>query len=86
MKTSCQSQTGRGGSAVIVVLGLIAILLVYAVGNVRTLDHLGKELRFLEQSHRRAWSEVRANPTADAAQAEQALPAATPTKDKRQAP
>jgi hypothetical protein len=42
------------GSAVIVVLALLAIMLVYVAGNLRTLNSLGRELRLLElqQTHR----------------------------------
>ena len=37
------------GTAVIVMLFLLAILLIYIGGNLRTLDSLGRELRILEQ-------------------------------------
>ncbi len=37
------------GSAVIIVLALLAILLVYMAGNIRTLSNLGRELRLLER-------------------------------------
>jgi len=39
----CQS-----GSAVIVVMALLAIILVYVAGNLRTLNSLGRELKLLE--------------------------------------
>ncbi len=41
------------GSAVIVLLFLLAILLIYIGGNLRTLDSLGRELRILEQRQTR---------------------------------
>ena len=44
----------QAGSAVIIVMALLAIMLVYVAGNLRTLYHLGRELRLLErqQIHR----------------------------------
>ena len=39
----------QSGSAVIVVMALLAILLVYVAGNIRTLANLGRELRLLER-------------------------------------
>jgi hypothetical protein len=39
----------QGGSAVIVVMALVAILLLYVAGNLRTLDHLSRELKLLEK-------------------------------------
>ncbi len=38
----------QSGSAVIVVLALLTILLIYVAGNIRTLNSLGRELRLLE--------------------------------------
>jgi hypothetical protein len=38
----------RSGSAVIVVLALLAIMLIYVTANLRTLHSLGGELRLLE--------------------------------------
>ncbi|MEI6786594.1 MAG: hypothetical protein WCQ21_37440 [Verrucomicrobiota bacterium] len=43
----------QSGSAVIVVMALLAILLVYVAGNIRTLSHLGRELRLLERQQTR---------------------------------
>lgn len=43
----------QSGSAVIVVLALLAILLVYVAGNIRTLSNLGRELRLLERQQTR---------------------------------
>ena len=37
------------GSAVIVVLALLAIMLIYVAGNLRTLYNLGRELGLLER-------------------------------------
>ena len=44
----------ESGSAVIVVMALLAIILVYVAGNLRTLNSLGRELKLLErqQTHR----------------------------------
>ena len=39
----------ESGSAVIVVMALLAILLVYMAGNLRTLTNLGRELKLLER-------------------------------------
>jgi hypothetical protein len=44
----CQS-----GSAVIVIMALLAILLIYVAGNLRTLANLGRELRLLERQQTR---------------------------------
>ncbi len=38
----------QAGSAVIVVMALLAIILVYVAGNLRTLHYLGRELKLLE--------------------------------------
>ncbi len=45
---------GRSGSAVIVVLALLAIMLVYVAANTKTLYHLSRELKLVErhQIHR----------------------------------
>jgi hypothetical protein len=44
----------QSGSAVIVIMALLAILLLYMAYNLRTLANLGRELRLLErqQTHR----------------------------------
>ena len=42
-------QRNQGGSAVIVVIGLLAIIMVYMAGNIRTLTNLGRELTLLER-------------------------------------
>ena len=39
----------QSGSAVIVVMALLAIILVYVAGNLRTLHNLGRELRLIER-------------------------------------
>ena len=41
----------QAGMATIVVIVIISILLIFAMGNARTLDYLGRELRLLEQQH-----------------------------------
>ena len=50
-----QAKAGHGerGTAVIVMLFLLAILLIYIGGNLRTLDSLGRELKILEQKQTR---------------------------------
>jgi hypothetical protein len=40
---------GRSGSAVIVVMALLTIILIYVAANLRTLYVLGGELRLLER-------------------------------------
>jgi hypothetical protein len=39
----------QSGSAVIVVMALLAIILVYVAGNLRTLNSLGRELKLVER-------------------------------------
>jgi hypothetical protein len=49
-EASLTPRPGRqSGSAVIVVMALVAIILVYVAGNLRTLHNLGRELRFIER-------------------------------------
>ena len=43
----------QAGSAVIVVMALLAIILVYLAANLRTLDSLGRELKLLERQQTR---------------------------------
>jgi hypothetical protein len=43
-----RSRRCQSGSAVIVVMALLAIILVYVAGNLRTLNSLGRELKLLE--------------------------------------
>jgi len=43
------------GSAVVTVLILTAILLILAASNVRTLGHVQKELRLIEQKQLKNW-------------------------------
>jgi type II secretory pathway pseudopilin PulG len=51
----------QAGSAVIVVMALLAIILVYVASNLRTLNSLGRELKLLErQQTRRLQTAVRA--------------------------
>jgi hypothetical protein len=44
-----RSRHGQSGSAVIVVMALLAIILVYVAGNLKTLANLGRELKLLER-------------------------------------
>jgi len=39
----------QGGSAVIIVLALLTIIMIYVAGNLRTLNSLGRELKLLER-------------------------------------
>ena len=43
-----RSRRREAGSAVIVVMALLAIMLVYVAANLRTLNSLGRELKLLE--------------------------------------
>ena len=49
-----RSTARQSGSAVIVIMALLAILLLYMAYNLQTLANLGRELRLLErqQTHR----------------------------------
>ena len=51
---SAPRSTGRqSGSAVIVIMALLAILLLYTAYNLHTLANLGRELRLLERQQTR---------------------------------
>jgi hypothetical protein len=41
--------THQSGMAVLVVLVIIAILMIYIAGNIRTLSNVGKELKLIDQ-------------------------------------
>jgi hypothetical protein len=41
--------THQSGTAVIVVLVIIAILMIYVAANIRTLNNVGRELKLIEQ-------------------------------------
>jgi hypothetical protein len=43
----------QSGSAVIVIIAILAILLIYVAGNLRTLANLGRELRLVERQQTR---------------------------------
>jgi Tfp pilus assembly protein PilX len=43
----------QSGSAVIVVLALLSIILIYVAGNLRTLNNLNRELKLLERQQTR---------------------------------
>jgi type II secretory pathway component PulK len=45
----CSTNRHQHGSAVIVVLALVAIVLIYIAGNVRTLRFLTREVKLVEQ-------------------------------------
>jgi len=42
-------QRRQNGVAIVVILALLSIMLLYITANVRSLHHLGRELRLLEQ-------------------------------------
>lgn len=50
--------TNRSGMAVIVVLTLLALLLIYIAANARTLHHLGRELKLIDQQQTNHWAQV----------------------------
>lgn len=47
--TRIRTDHSRDGSTVLVVMVLIALLLIYSMANLRTLDHLKGELNLLEK-------------------------------------
>jgi hypothetical protein len=47
------ARRGERGMAVIVVIAFLAILFVYIAANIRALDHLNRELKFIEQKQTR---------------------------------
>jgi hypothetical protein len=57
LSNSQRSLAGRRGReqgmAVIVVMALIALILIYVMGNLRTFNSLGHELKLLEQQQTR---------------------------------
>ena len=50
--------TNRSGMAVIVVLTLLALLFIYIAANARTLHHLGRELKLVDQQQTNHWVQV----------------------------
>jgi hypothetical protein len=42
--------------AVIAVMVLLSLILVFIAGNLGTLNHLGRDLRFVEERQKRHWS------------------------------
>ena len=73
MKIACVSPTfgvrrhrrRQDASAVIVVIFLLAIVFVYIGGNLRTLHHLGRELRLVERQQVRRLKAMSAKIQAD---------------------
>jgi hypothetical protein len=49
----CRPPRRQSGSAVIVVIALLALILVYVAGNLRTINSLGRELKLLERQQTR---------------------------------
>ena len=54
----------QSGSAVIVVMALVAIIFVYVAGNLKTLANLGRELKLLERQQIRRLQNVPAKTNA----------------------
>jgi hypothetical protein len=46
---TASSQRPRSGLAVIVVMGIIAIIMIFVAGNLKSLARLGQELKLLER-------------------------------------
>ncbi len=47
------SRRGQQGSAVIIMITLLAVVFIYVGGNARTLNHLNQELKLLERQQTR---------------------------------
>jgi hypothetical protein len=67
------SQRRQGGSAVIVVLALVTIVLVFVGANLRSLSTLGRELRLVEQQQMERLKKVQATGAPAPAAAEQTI-------------
>jgi hypothetical protein len=61
MKTrcTCPARRRKCGSAAIVVMALLSIVLIYVAGNVRTLHFLTQEVRLVEQRQLRRLATIR---------------------------
>ena len=87
MKTSrgVASLNRSSGSAVIVVIALVALLLVFVTANLRVISNFGHELRLLEmrQTHRLSHPPVTTNVIAEVVSAKhflESVPATAPEK------
>ena len=49
MNSRCLHRRDERGSAVVVVITLLAIILIYIAGNARTLQHLDREVKLIER-------------------------------------
>jgi len=83
MKTRISSPAIRkrqhqAGMATIVVIIILSILLIFAMGNARTLDYLGRDLRLLEQQHQHRIAAQVAAPVKTNATVSAQLPPAAP--------
>jgi hypothetical protein len=58
VSTSTPNRRRQSGSAVIIVMALLAIILVYVAGNLRTINSLGRELKLLERQQTRRLQRV----------------------------
>ena len=50
----------RDGTAVIVMLALLSIILVYAAANIRSLSRLDREIKLVDQRQIRRWNAISA--------------------------
>jgi type II secretory pathway component PulK len=53
LPSTIQRQRRQSGIATLVVLMILSILLIYVMGNARTLHYLGRELRLMEEQQQR---------------------------------
>jgi hypothetical protein len=67
------------GSAALVVIAIVAIVLVYVASNLRTLDHLNREIKLVErrQIHRLEHVRITTNSVAQAVEPAATGPGAT---------
>jgi hypothetical protein len=64
MKIPCSTRRSQDGSAVIVVIALLAIILIYVGSNLRTLNRLGYEINRVERHQIRRLQTLATNSTA----------------------
>ena len=61
----------ESGIALIVVMALLAIILIYVTANIRTLNHLQRDLKLIEQKQQQRLKNLPAAPPAAASPATQ---------------
>lgn len=64
LKTKVSSRESEGGSATILVLALVAIMMVFLTANQLVLHNLKRELRLLEQKQLKRFQPPPAKPAA----------------------